>query len=81
MENGVTIMAPLNLPSSMPTHSSMLFARNLTAFVLAFTKDKEFRLDLTDDIQQGSIITYEGEVRHARSKEALWAADAGGARG
>ncbi len=68
---GVTILAPLNLPASMPLHASLLFSRNLTAFVLAFTKDKSFLLDFTDDIQQGAVITHEGEVRHARTRDAL----------
>jgi hypothetical protein len=49
----------------------MLFSRNLTAFVQAFTKDKAFLLDFTDDIQKGSIITHEGEVLHAKTKETL----------
>jgi len=71
VESGVRILAPLNLPSTMPTHASLLFSRNLTAFVQAFTKDKMFLLDLTDDIQKGSIITHEGEVLHAKTKEAL----------
>src|SRR5262249_10270233 len=37
---GVTILAPLNLAASVPNHASLLFSRNLTAFVTAFTKDK-----------------------------------------
>jgi NAD(P) transhydrogenase subunit alpha len=69
--NGVTILAPLNLPATMPLHASLLFSRNLTAFVQAFTKDQLFHLDLTDDIQQGAIITHEGEVKHARTRDAL----------
>ncbi|HSE66755.1 MAG TPA: Re/Si-specific NAD(P)(+) transhydrogenase subunit alpha [Gemmatimonadales bacterium] len=69
--NGVTIMAPLNLPASMPNHASLLFSRNLTAFIQAFTKDKAFQVDLNDDIQQGALITHEGEVRNARTREAL----------
>ena len=69
--DNVKIIAPLNLPSAMPTHASLLFSRNLTAFVSAFTKDKAFRLDLSDDIQKGSIITHEGEVLNLRVKEAL----------
>ena len=69
--DGVTILAPLNLPATMPLHASLLFSRNLTAFVLAFTTDKAFRLDLTDDIQQGALITHEGEVRQARTRDAL----------
>lgn len=69
--NGVRILAPLNLPATMPLHASLLFSRNLTAFVQAFTKDKAFQLDLNDDIQQGALITHEGEVRNARTREAL----------
>jgi NAD(P) transhydrogenase subunit alpha len=67
----VTILAPLNLPATMPLHASLLFSRNLTAFILAFTTDKSFRLDLNDDIQQGALITHEGEVRQARTRDAL----------
>ena len=40
-------------------------------FILAFTKDKVFQLDLSDDIQQGALITHEGNVAHARTREAL----------
>jgi NAD(P) transhydrogenase subunit alpha len=69
--SGVTIIAPLNLPATMPFHASLLFSRNLTAFILAFTKDKAFQLDLSDDIQQGALITHEGNVAHARTREAL----------
>jgi len=68
---GVAVMAPLNLPASMPLHASLLFSRNLTAFLQAFTKDGGFQLDLNDDIQQGALITHAGEVRHARTREAL----------
>jgi len=71
IEGGVTILAPLNLAATMPLHASLLFSRNLTAFVQAFTKDKAFQLDLTDDIQQGAVITHEGSVKHQRTQEAL----------
>ena len=69
--NGVSILAPLNLPASMPMHASLLFSRNLTAFVQAFTKDKVFQLDLNDDIQQGAVVTHEGTVKNQRTQEAL----------
>ena len=72
--NGVKIIAPLNLAATMPTHASLLFSRNLVAFLLAFTKDKTFHLDLADDIQKGALITHEGEVVHARTKDTLDAA-------
>jgi H+-translocating NAD(P) transhydrogenase subunit alpha len=69
--HGVSILAPLNLPASMPQHASLLFSRNLASFVQAFTKEKTFQLDLTDDIQQGAVITHEGAVRHQRTHDAL----------
>ena len=70
---GVKIVAPLNIPATMPTHASLLFSRNLVAFFQAFTKDKTFQLDLDDDIQQGSLITHDGQVVHTRTREALQA--------
>jgi len=68
---GVKIIAPLNLPSTVPYHASLLFSRNLTSFITAFTKDKQFVLDFTDDIQQGAVITHGGEVKHQRTRDAL----------
>jgi H+-translocating NAD(P) transhydrogenase subunit alpha len=68
---GVTILAPLNVPATLPYHASLLFSRNLTAFVQAFTRDKTFRLDLNDAIQQGALITYDGRVMHAPTRDAL----------
>jgi NAD(P) transhydrogenase subunit alpha len=72
---GVTLLAPLNLPATLPFHASLLFSRNLTAFVQAFTKDKTFHLDLNDEIQQGALITHDGEVKHAGTRDALQKAE------
>jgi NAD(P) transhydrogenase subunit alpha len=69
--DGVTIIAPLNLPSSMPLHGSLLFSRNLVAFLQAFTREKAFVLDFADDIQQGAVITHDGEIKHARTRDAV----------
>jgi proton-translocating NAD(P)+ transhydrogenase subunit alpha len=69
--SGVTILAPLNLPATVPLHASLLFSRNLTAFIQAFTQDSGFRVDLSDDIQQGAVITHDGVVRHQRTQDAL----------
>jgi H+-translocating NAD(P) transhydrogenase subunit alpha len=71
IENGVTIMAPLNLPATVPYHASMLWSRNLTNFLLAFWKDKGFKLDLNDEILRGAIVTHQGEVLHAKTKELI----------
>src|SRR3984893_4754604 len=69
--DGVTILAPLNLPATIPFHASLLFSRNLTSFVQTFTKDKAFQLDFNDDIQHGALITHDGDVKHARTRDAM----------
>ena len=71
--NGVSIIAPVNLAATMPTHASLLFSRNLTAFLLAFTKDKAFVLDQTDDIQQGALVTHDGAIVSMRVRDAIQA--------
>ena len=69
--NGVSIIAPVNLAATMPTHASLLFSRNLTNFLTTFTKDKAFVLDRDDDIQQGSLVTHDGAVVAMRVREAI----------
>lgn len=74
--NGVKILAPVNFAATMPTHASTLYSRNLTAFVLEFWKDNAFQLNWEDDILKGAVITHDGEVRHAKTREALQGAGA-----
>jgi H+-translocating NAD(P) transhydrogenase subunit alpha len=68
---GVKILAPLNLPSEVTVHGSLLFSRNVTAFLLAFLKDGEFQLDLGDDILKEAIVTHGGKVLHGPTLQAL----------
>jgi NAD(P) transhydrogenase subunit alpha len=70
---GVKVLAPLNLPATVPYHASTLFARNLTNFLAAFW-DKDgatLRLDWADEILQGCCVTRDGEVVHGPSRRAL----------
>jgi H+-translocating NAD(P) transhydrogenase subunit alpha len=68
---GVKILAPLNLPSEVTVHGSLLFSRNVTAFLLAFLKDGEFQLDLGDDILKEATVTHGGKVLHGPTLMAL----------
>lgn len=71
IEGGVKIVAPLNLPSSMPTDASMLWSRNLLNYLMAFWKDKAFTIDMDDEIMRGASITHQGAIVHPWVKEAL----------
>ena len=72
---GVKIIAPTNLPSSLPHHASMMFSRNLLNFMMAFWKKDENRFDLdwNDDILKASVVTHDGEVMHGPTLKALQA--------
>ena len=68
---GVRIMAPLNLPATVPEHASLLFSRNLANFLEAFSTDGTFEVDTEDEIQAGCLITRDGEIVHGRTRDAL----------
>jgi NAD(P) transhydrogenase subunit alpha len=43
--NGVTIIGPINLPSSMPVHASQMYAKNLSTLVQYLIKDNALQLN------------------------------------
>ena len=69
--NGVTILGPVNLASTVPYHASRMYARNLCAFLLYLAKDGELHLDPEDEIVRETMVTQGGEVVHSRVREAL----------
>jgi NAD(P) transhydrogenase subunit alpha len=60
--DGVTILGPTNLPSSMPYHASQLYARNVSALVLHLAPEGELKLDFEDEITAGACVTRKEEV-------------------
>lgn len=71
VEHGVTIIPAVNLASTVPTHASQMYAKNLVAFVLHLVKDGALRLDPGDEITRETLLTRDGEVVHPRIREAL----------
>jgi NAD(P) transhydrogenase subunit alpha len=59
--DGVVIMAPTNLPGSVPVHASQLYSRNVTSFLNLLIKDGELHLDMSDNIVGPSCVTHEGK--------------------
>ena len=62
MENGVTILGPLNLPSTMPIHASQMYSKNVVNLLEHIMNDGELVLDLNDVITSGCCITHKGEL-------------------
>jgi NAD(P) transhydrogenase subunit alpha len=71
--NGVKIIGPVNLAASMPYHASMMFSKNLVTFVMELVnkEDGTLKLDWENEVIAGVCVTYQNEVRHGPTKEAL----------
>jgi H+-translocating NAD(P) transhydrogenase subunit alpha len=74
-ENGVTVIGAGNLPSRMPAAASAMYARNITSLLLYLVKDGALAVDLSDDLQRGVVITYEGRVVHPALAESAGGSD------
>ena len=72
LHNGVRIMGPTNVPSSMPNHASQMYARNLSTFLMHLADEEgNLQLDLEDEITVGTLVCQKGEVVHERVKKVL----------
>lgn len=68
--DGVIIDGTLNLPSSMPVHSSQLYAKNVITFLNYLCPEGEVDLNLDDEIISGALFTHKGKITHAPTQEA-----------
>ena len=58
----VIILGLLNLPSTMPSHASQLYSKNVAALLDLLVSDGELRLDFEDEIVSGACVTRREEV-------------------
>jgi NAD(P) transhydrogenase subunit alpha len=82
----VTIVGPVNLPSTMPIHASQLYSRNMYNLIGHLTEDRSedkdekdlhLKLDFEDEITSETCIAHGGEIRQAAIREALEGAQSG----
>jgi NAD(P) transhydrogenase subunit alpha len=69
--NGVKILGPRNLPSELARHASQMYARNLLNFLTPAIKNGELAIDWQDEVFAQSVLTHDGEVRHAPTAKLL----------
>jgi H+-translocating NAD(P) transhydrogenase subunit alpha len=69
--NGVTIIAPDNLPASMPAGASAFYARNISALLLGMVKDAALHLDFEDEVTKSTVISHGGAVLSEAVKKLL----------
>jgi NAD(P) transhydrogenase subunit alpha len=75
-DNLVTILAPDNLPATMPIGASAFYARNLSALLLQLVSDGALNVDPADEIGGPVTITHGGEIRSEAVRKLLQPAEA-----
>lgn len=69
--NGVTVIAPENLPATMPRGSSDFYARNISTLLLSLVKDGALHLDMDEEVTAATVITRDGRVVQAATAKLL----------
>src|SRR5207244_4376685 len=69
VESGVTIMGPLNLPSTVPFHASQMYSRNIATFLRHLIRDGSVAIDLEDEITRETVVTHAGSIVNPRVRE------------
>jgi NAD(P) transhydrogenase subunit alpha len=69
--NGVTLLAPLNLPAEVPVDASNLYARNILNFLGLIVKKGELSVDLADEVLAGACVAHQGKPVNPRVAKLL----------
>jgi NAD(P) transhydrogenase subunit alpha len=77
VHHGVTVVGPVNIPSSKPYHASQMYATNIVNLVkLLVGKEGKLSINLEDEIVHESLVSYQGKVVQPRIVSLLGAAGA-----
>jgi NAD(P) transhydrogenase subunit alpha len=76
IHRGVTILGPTNPAALVPYHSSQMYSKNITTFLLHLlgkegAKQPALPIDLEDEITRETLLTRDGSVVHSRVREML----------
>jgi len=69
--HGVTILGPVNLPSTMPHDASRMYSKNITTFLDLLLEEGNLKLDFEDEITSATCITHEGTIRHEGTRSVI----------
>jgi len=71
VKHGVKVIGEPNLPAQVAGDASHMFARNANAFIELLVDDGKIAPKWDDECVKGTLVTRDGEIRHAPSAEAL----------
>lgn len=68
-EGGVTILGPVNVPSTVPKDASQMFSRNAATFLRSMLDNGQVKLDFEDEVIAATCITRDGEIVHEMARQ------------
>jgi len=71
VHNGISILGPLNIPSTIPYHASQMYGSNVVSFLKLMVNKGELKINREDEIIRETLVTQGGEVVNARVSEKL----------
>jgi H+-translocating NAD(P) transhydrogenase subunit alpha len=69
--NGIHVLGPLNLPSTIPYHASQMYAKNIATFLKYLVKNGNLELNQEDEIVKETLVIHEGKIVHQKIRELL----------
>ena len=67
--DGVTILGPTNLPAEVPFHTSQLYAKNISTFLMHLLKQGLPEVSLDDEICRDTLVARGGHLVHPKVRE------------
>ncbi|HWC90976.1 MAG TPA: Re/Si-specific NAD(P)(+) transhydrogenase subunit alpha [Pirellulales bacterium] len=71
VHGGVQVLAPLNLPATVPYHASQMYSKNVATLLAYLVKDGKLTLDQQDEIVSETLVAIDGQIVHPRVKEMM----------
>lgn len=71
IQNGVQIIGQTNLPSLLAVNASELYAKNIYTLFSHLASKEGFKWDMEEEITKGCLITKDGELVNAFTKQIL----------
>ena len=70
---GVSVIGPVDVPSSVPHHASLMYAKNVANFAALLVREGALALDVEDDLVVGCAVARDGAIVNERVRAALGA--------
>ena len=62
VKHGVTVIGPVNIPSTMPFHASEMYARTVNNFLMHLLHERQIQINRDDELARATLLTHAGEI-------------------